>query len=97
MSQTVAWSVGTLPAEKTGRKIQPKKTAKKLPQTEKNTIFEPKIKTDFKALGDEYYLFGLGATFEFAKDKYFNFGFSEDLKVNSSADFSFVFGFEIKI
>lgn len=60
-------------------------------------IFEPKIKSDFKALGDEYYLFGLGATFEFAKDKYFNFGFSEDLKVNSSADFSFVFGFEIKI
>ena len=60
-------------------------------------IFEPKIKSDFKALGDEYYVFGLGATFEFAKDKYFNFGFSEDLKVNSSADFSFVFGFEIKI
>ena len=60
-------------------------------------IFEPKIKSDFKALGDEYYVFGLGATFEFAKEKYFNFGFSEDLKVNSSADFSFVFGFEIKI
>ena len=60
-------------------------------------VFEPKIKSDFKALGDEYYVFGLGATFEFAKDKYFNFGFSEDLKVNSSADFSFVFGFEIEI
>ena len=60
-------------------------------------IFEPKIKSDFKALGDKYYVFGLGATFEFAKDKYFNFGFSEDLKVNSSADFSFVFGFEIEI
>ena len=60
-------------------------------------VFEPKIKSDFKALGDEYYVFGLGATFEFAKDKYFNFGFSEDLKVNSSADFSFIFGFEIKI
>ena len=60
-------------------------------------IFEPKIKSDFKALGDEYYVFGLGATYEYAKDKYFNFGFSEDLKVNSSADFSFVFGFEIKI
>ncbi len=60
-------------------------------------VFEPKIKSDFKALGDEYYVFGLGATFEFAKDKFFNFGFSEDLKVNSSADFSFVFGFEIKI
>ena len=60
-------------------------------------VFEPKIKSDFKALGDEYYVFGLGATFEYAKDKYFNFGFSEDLKVNSSADFSFVFGFEIKI
>ena len=60
-------------------------------------VFEPKIKSEFKALGDEYYVFGLGATFEFAKNKYFNFGFSEDLKVNSSADFSFVFGFEIKI
>ena len=60
-------------------------------------VFEPKIKSDFKALGDEYYVFGLGATFEFAKNKYFNFGFSEDLKVNSSADFSFVFGFEIEI
>lgn len=60
-------------------------------------IFEPKIKSDFKALGDKYYVFGLGATFEFAKDKYFNFGFSEDLKVNSSADFSFIFGFEIEI
>ena len=60
-------------------------------------VFEPKIKSDFKALGDEYYVFGLGATFEFAKDKYFNFGFSEDLKVNSSADFSFIFGFEIEI
>lgn len=60
-------------------------------------VFEPKIKSDFKTLGDEYYVFGLGATFEFAKDKYFNFGFSEDLKVNSSADFSFIFGFEIEI
>ena len=60
-------------------------------------VFEPKIKSDFKALGDEYFVFGLGATFEFAKDKYFNFGFSEDLKVNSSADFSFIFGFEIEI
>ena len=60
-------------------------------------VFEPKIKSEFKALGDEYYVFGLGATFEFAKNKYFNFGFSEDLKVNSTADFSFVFGFEIKI
>ncbi|MEK9607247.1 MAG: DUF3187 family protein [Gammaproteobacteria bacterium] len=60
-------------------------------------VFEPKIKSDFKTLGDEYFVFGLGATFEFAKDKYFNFGFSEDLKVNSSADFSFIFGFEIEI
>ena len=60
-------------------------------------VFEPKIKSDFKALGDEYYVFGLGATFKFAKDKYFNFGFSEDLKMNSSADFSFVFVFEIEI
>ena len=60
-------------------------------------VFEPKIKSDFKALGDKYYVFGLGATYEFAKGKYFNFGFSEDLKVNSSADFSFIFGFEMKI
>ena len=60
-------------------------------------IFEPQIKSDFKSLGDVFYIFGLGATYRIAANKYFNFGFSEDIKVNSSADFSFIFGFDFKI
>lgn len=60
-------------------------------------IFEPFYKSNLEALGDIYYLIGLGASYEYAKNKYFSFGFSEDLKVNSSADFSFVFGFDFKL